>query len=163
MDHGVLLTKLAGMGITMSFWKWTQSYLSGRTQQVKLPGVLSRHGEVIAGVPQGGVISPTLFNVHVNDIEDCIPRGIPVSTCKYADDCTLYELVFKDSVSQMQDAVTYLERWAVQNKMELSFHLFHFILFLFKHGQFISLKIHITYTRICKTQTIYYNTKSCFP
>ena len=110
VDHGVLLTKLAGMGITKSFWKWTQSYLSGRTQQVKLPGVLSRHGEVIAGVPQGGVISPTLFNVHVNDIEDCIPRGIPVSTCKYADDCTLYELVFKDSVSQMQDAETHLER-----------------------------------------------------
>ena len=95
---------------------------------------------MIAGVPQGDVISPTLFNVHVNDIEDCILRGTPVSTCKYADDCTLYELVFKDSVSQMQDAVTYLERWAVQNKMELSFHLFHFILFLFKHGQFISLK-----------------------
>ena len=120
VDHGVLLTKLAGMGITKSFWKWTQSYLSGRTQQVKLPGVLSRHGEVIAGVSQGGVISPTLFNVHVNDIEDCIPRGIPVSTCKCADDCTLYELVVKDSVSQMQDAVTHLERWAVQNKMELN-------------------------------------------
>ena len=97
--HGVLLTELAGMGITKSFWKWTQSYLSGRTQQVKLPGVLSRHGEVIAGVPQGGVISPTLFNVHVNDIEDCIPRGIPVSTCKNADDCTLYDLVFKDCQS----------------------------------------------------------------
>ena len=102
VDHGVLLTKFEGMGITMSFWKWTQSYLSDRTQQVKLPGVLSRHGEVIAGVPQGGVISLTLFNMHVNDIEDCIPRGIPISTCKYADDCTQYELVFKDSVSQMQ-------------------------------------------------------------
>ena len=36
---------------------------------------------MIAGVPQGGVISPTLFNVHVNDIEECIPREIPVSTC----------------------------------------------------------------------------------
>ena len=51
VDHGVLLTKLASMGITTSFWKGTQSYLSGRTQQVKLPGVLSRPGEVIAGVP----------------------------------------------------------------------------------------------------------------
>ena len=119
VDHGVPWTKITGVCITKSFWKCTQSYLSGRTLQVKLPEVLSRHGEVIAGVPQGGAISPTLFNVHVNDIEDCIPRGIPVSTCKYADDCTLYELVFKDSVSQMQDAVTHLERWAVQNKMEL--------------------------------------------
>ena len=48
------------------------------------------------------------------------PRGIPVSTCKYADDCTLYELVSKDSVSQMQGAVAHLESWAVQNKMELN-------------------------------------------
>ena len=66
MDHGVLLTKLAGMGITKSFWQ--EQNTAGRTQQVKLPGVFSRHGEVIAGVPQGGVISPTLFNVYVNDI-----------------------------------------------------------------------------------------------
>ena len=66
---------------------------------------------MIAGVPQGGVISPTLklFYVHVNDIEDCTPWGIPVS-CKYADDCTLYELVSKDAVSQMQDDVTHLKR-----------------------------------------------------
>ena len=60
------------------------------------------------------------FNVHVNNIEDCIPKGIPVLTCKYTDDCTLHELVSKDSVSQMQDAVTHLESWAVQNKMELN-------------------------------------------
>ena len=38
VDHGVLLTNFAGMGITKSFWKCTQSYLSGRTQQGKLPG-----------------------------------------------------------------------------------------------------------------------------
>ena len=44
-------------------------------------------------------------------------RGIHVSTCKYADDCTLYELVSKDSVSQMQGAVAHLENWAVQNKI----------------------------------------------
>ena len=54
VDHGVLLTKLAGIDITKSFWKWTHSYLSGRTQQYKRAGVLSRHGEVIAGVHQGG-------------------------------------------------------------------------------------------------------------
>ena len=53
VDHGVLLTKLAGIDITKSFWKWTHSYLSGRTQQYKLSGVMSRHGEVIAGVHQG--------------------------------------------------------------------------------------------------------------
>ena len=91
----------------------------------KLLGVLSRHGEVIAGVPQGGVISPTLLNVYVNGIEECIPRETPVSTCKNADDCTLYELFSKDSVTQMQGAVIHLESRALQNKMELNANVDH--------------------------------------
>ena len=76
------------MGVSRNFWKWTQSFLAGRSQQVKLPGVLSSIGLVIAGVPQGDVISPTLFNVMVNDIEDCVPPGLDATTCKYADVCT---------------------------------------------------------------------------
>ena len=53
--------------------------------------------------------------MHVNDIKDYIPRGIPVSISKFADDYS-----FKDSVSQMQVAVAHLERWAVQNKKRLT-------------------------------------------
>ena len=120
VDHAILLTKLAEMGVNKSFWKWAQTYLTGRTQQVKLLGNLSKSGPVIAGVPQGGVISPTLFNIHVNDIEDCIPRDLAVATCKYADDCTQYELVSADSTSHMQDVVKHLERWAELNKMEIN-------------------------------------------
>lgn len=120
VDHGILLTKLAEMDINKSFWKWSQSYLAGRTQQVKLPGVLSRSEQVIAGVPQGGVISPTFFNVQVNDIEDYIPQEMAISTCKYADDCSQYELVPIDDDSHMQEVMNLLENWAVQNKMELN-------------------------------------------
>ena len=74
LDHAILLEKLAAMNIFRSFWKRVQSYLSGRTLQVKLTGAVSRNGEVIAGFPQGGVISPTLFNAFSNDISDCCPR-----------------------------------------------------------------------------------------
>ena len=108
------------MGVNKSFWKWSQSYLVGRTQQVKLPGVLSRSVPVISSVPQGGVISPTFFNVHINDIEDVIPQGLTVTTCKYADGCSQYELVYADSTSHMQDVMTHLEGWAEHNKMELT-------------------------------------------
>ena len=120
VDHAILLEKLASMNVSRSFWKWVQSYLSGRTLQVKLSGMVSGIAEVIAGVPQGGVISPTLFNVFVNDIDDCCPRGISVNTCKYADDCTQYELVPTGNDSHMQDVMTNLETWAVQNKMEIN-------------------------------------------
>ena len=51
VDRATLLEKLATVNISLSFWNWVQSYLSGRTLQVKLPGVVSSSGEVIAGGP----------------------------------------------------------------------------------------------------------------
>ena len=91
-----------------------------QTLQIKLPGVVSSSGEVIAGVPQSGVISPTLFNVFVNDIDDCCPHGVSISTCKYADDCTQHELVPTGSDSHTQVKMGNLEAWAVRNKMEIN-------------------------------------------
>ena len=61
-SHAILLSKLAASGVNRGFWKWTQSFLTGRTLQVKLPGALSKVGQVIAGVPQGGVISLKLLS-----------------------------------------------------------------------------------------------------
>ena len=86
--------------------------------QVKLPGVVSCSGEVIAGVPQGGVTSPTLFNVFINDIDDCYPPGVSINTRKYADDCTQYELVPTGSESHMHDVMVKMEAFAERNKME---------------------------------------------
>ena len=117
VDHATLLEKLATMNISRSFWNWVQSYLSGRTSQVKLPGVVSCSGEVIVGVPQGGVISRTLFNVF---IDDCYPPGVSINTCKYADDCTQYELVPTGSESHMHDVMVKMEAWAERNKMEIN-------------------------------------------
>ena len=109
VDHAILLEKPADVKISLSLLKWIQSYLAGRTQQVKL----SRTGCVIAGVPQGGVISSTLFNVFVNDIDDCCPPGLSISTCKYADDCSQYELVRAGYGSYMQDVMNNLEAWQI--------------------------------------------------
>ena len=82
--------------------------------------VLSRVEAVPAGVPQGAVISPTLFNIYINDMEDCIPSELLISTCKYADDCSQYELVSTGLNSKMQEVVNFLEEWATQNKMQLN-------------------------------------------
>jgi hypothetical protein len=52
-------------------------------------------------------------------MEDGIPNELPTTTCKYADDCSQYELVSTGLNSKMQEAVHFLEDWATQNKMEL--------------------------------------------
>jgi hypothetical protein len=93
VDHEILLTKLGSMSVNKSFWLWCQSFLTNQTQQVKFLDILSRVEVVPAGVSQGAVISPTPFNIYINDMEDCIPNEILTTTCKYADDCSQYKLV----------------------------------------------------------------------
>ena len=46
--------------------------------------------------------------------------GVSISTCKYADDCTQYELVPTGSDSHMQLKMGNLEAWAVRNNMEIN-------------------------------------------
>jgi hypothetical protein len=56
----------------------------------------------------------------VNDIKDCAPPNLDVTSCKYADVCTQYELVATNSTSHMQDVANNLEAWATKNKMVLN-------------------------------------------
>lgn len=65
------------------------SFLVARTQQVILQGALSFSRSCPAGVSKGFAISPTLFNIHINDMEDNIPVRANVNTDNYADDCTI--------------------------------------------------------------------------
>ena len=111
VDHAILLTKLAASGVNRGFWKWTQSFLTGRTLQVKLPGALSKVGQVIAGV-----ISPILFNVHINDVDKDIPSCLGIKSCKFADDLTLYQIVPLHSEVEVDG----VKLWADRNKMELN-------------------------------------------
>ena len=72
-----------------------------------------------APVPQGSVISPTLFNVLIIDLEDAVPNHVNIDTCRYADDCTQYQIVERGTCSTMQEAVDGLSGWADTNKMVL--------------------------------------------
>ena len=58
--------------------------------------------------------------MFINDIDDCYPPGVSINTCKYADDCTQYELVPTGSVSHMRDVMVKMEAWAERNKMEIN-------------------------------------------
>ena len=82
VNHTILLQKLSFMNITRDFWLWIQSFLTGRSQQVNICGRLSSIASCPLGVPQGSIISPSLFNVHINDLEDGIPNYLNIDACK---------------------------------------------------------------------------------
>jgi hypothetical protein len=58
-----LLLKLMRAGVGGKMYRWLSGFLFQRTARVKLDGKLSRQVKNREGVPQGGVISPTLFIV----------------------------------------------------------------------------------------------------
>ena len=84
--HAGLLAKLEAAGIHGSALNWFRSYLSGRSQRTKVDGEVSGPAPVLAGVPQGAILSPLLFLVYVNDI----PHTSEVNTNLFADDTSAF-------------------------------------------------------------------------
>lgn len=80
-----LLYKLALSGIHGALARWLSAYLTDRSSCVRVHGIHSRSATPSAGVPQGAVLSPMLFNLMLRDI----PVLAGVDVLLYADDITL--------------------------------------------------------------------------
>ena len=83
VDHAVLLAKLSNMGIVGREHDWFSDYLTNRTQVVEFQGVTSAPNTISAGVPQGSILGPLLFILHINDLLQVISE---CSKLMYADD-----------------------------------------------------------------------------
>ena len=84
--HASLLHKLKSYGISGQVFGLISSFLSNRRLRVVLDGKSSQEYPVNAGVPQGSILGPTLFLLHINDLPDDVICNIAI----YADDTTVY-------------------------------------------------------------------------
>lgn len=80
--HNGLIFKMIKYGFDEHIIKLVHSFLSDRLFAVKIGSSRSRWCSVPAGVPQGAVISPTLFNIYMSDI----PTSPFTILAQYADD-----------------------------------------------------------------------------
>ena len=87
LPHKLLLCKLHAYGVSHDACNLLCSYLTNRTQRVKISTVKSDWVKLIKGVPQGSVLGPMLFNVFINDLTYVVENACPLYN--YADDNTL--------------------------------------------------------------------------
>ena len=88
--------------------------------QVKLGGTISSPRVLVNGVPQGAVLSPTLFNVAINDIIDNITS--PIRCGLFADDFYVALPCSNVSLGEhlLQETLNKLLKWSTENGFQFS-------------------------------------------
>ena len=108
ISHPKLLLKLSSYGIKGNLFSWIASFLSNRSQSVKLNSAISEPCLVTSGVPQGSVLGPLLFNLFINDLTDSID---PSNTAKlFADDLKLYSSFSNISPLNLQTQLNIIQQ-----------------------------------------------------
>ena len=68
ISHNLQLAKLEACGFSINALKLMHSYLKKRKQKVQINNKFSLERNVIAGVPQGSIDRPLLFNLFINGL-----------------------------------------------------------------------------------------------
>ena len=106
VPHQRLINKLEAYGVEGTILKWISSFLSNRTQRVRVNNSYSNSTPVHSGIPQGSVLGPVLFTIYINDLPDVVE-----SICKiFADDTKLYGPTQNSSI--IQNDLKSLMKWS---------------------------------------------------
>ena len=79
---------MVSLNIYGNMLSYVNGYLSNRTLQVRINNTCSDIYIVQNGTPQGSCISPTLFNIMVNDLSSCIKN---CEMSQFADDGAIWK------------------------------------------------------------------------
>jgi len=114
-----LLNKLQDMGLNDHLMRWISDYLTDRKQFVVTDGASSVSSvPITAGVPQGSVLGPLLFNIYINGMANSTSDG---SMVLYADDMLLYRPIAKsEDYHVLQNDINSLSQWITDNNLQFN-------------------------------------------
>jgi ribonuclease P/MRP protein subunit RPP40 len=86
VPHDLLLHSLSELNLRPSSLSWFASFLQDRTQRVVVGKAVSVASDVTSGVPQGSVISPTLFCIFIDSLLRSLAELVGSGSYTFADD-----------------------------------------------------------------------------
>ena len=108
VPHNRLLNKLEFYGVQGDFARWISLFLKSRDQCVVVDGGRSSTTSVDSGMPQGTVLGPLLFLLHINDLPSIAGSQVRL----FADDCLMYRPVHSRADQELfQKDLAALEGW----------------------------------------------------
>jgi Reverse transcriptase (RNA-dependent DNA polymerase) len=123
IEHSILLERLkTSFGFAGMVYSWTESYLTGRSQTVKIGSSFSKPLNLTSGVPQGSVLGPLLFSIYTSPVAS-IASFFSVSQQQYADDSQLFISLshgHSQDISRLENCLTALHAWFCQNSLSLN-------------------------------------------
>lgn len=118
VNHTLLIRKLELAGISGTIKMWLESYLTGRTQCVRVSSSVSDQFPVTSGVPQGSHIGPLLFSIFINDLCEQLDN---CEALLYADDVKIFRKINSDDDHRkLQNDLDKIAVWCVNNGMALN-------------------------------------------
>ena len=115
-----IMRDLHNMGFRGRLPMFIASFLSDRHFRVRLNNTLSDLRDQEMGVPQGSILSVTLFNIKINSLVTAIQHGMPCSL--YVDDFLIcYRGKNMNSIErQLQITLNKIHKWSVENGFKFS-------------------------------------------
>ena len=116
VSHSSLLDKLPSFGIYGTELNWFTDYLFNRSQFVQNNGCTSDVTSVFCGVPQGSIIGPLLFIMHLNGAHTVLQNSKIIT---YADDTVVF--VSGSSLDEIERKLNHdlqhLKAWFDENEL----------------------------------------------
>lgn len=116
--HNGLIYKLQKTNVPDRLVHIIRDYLSNRSFRYRVEGTLSSSRPVRAGVPQGSILSPLLYNLYTHDI----PKTPGTNLALFADDTAVYTSgrVSVCIANRLQKSMDRIGQWLFQWRIEVN-------------------------------------------